>query len=147
MTDPKAPPVPTAEPIPPTLPERYEPPAGTEPVVIEADSLEAAALEHARGPVAPDPKNFGNVIDGAPHFVRLLDGQDPADAVCGQDGKPWPCPDALRIQGDMIETPNRIDQAGNLPTISVEAAARAAGVTPDEFRSLLIEQGRRGYGG
>lgn len=148
----QAPPVPDADPIPPVHPETeqhvpHDPPRGDEPTELEPGGLEEAAQVHAAGPAGPDLSNLGNVLDDRPHFARLLDGQDPSEAVCGQDGKPWPCPDAQQLtaarlanpRGDMIETPIR--QAGNLnissampATLTLEEAAAAAGVTAEEMR-------------
>lgn len=147
-----APPAPTAEPFKPAhddteLPVPHDPPRETEPTELEPGGLEEAAQAHAAGPAAPDLSNLGNVLDDRPHFARLLDGQHPSEAVCGQDGKPWPCPDAQKLtvaslanqRGDMIETP--VPQAGNLntsdPMITVEQAAQVVGITADEMRRRI----------
>lgn len=150
-----APPAPEAEPIEPVhddteLPAPHDPPRGDEPTELEPGGLEEAAQAHAAGPAAPDLSNLGNVLHDRPHFIRLLDGQDPSEAVCGQDGEPWPCQAMQKLttaslanqRGDMIELP--IQQAGNLnisgdagSMITLEQAAQAAGVTVEEMRQRV----------
>lgn len=144
-----APPAPEGEPFKPVhddteLPTPHDPPRGEEPTELEPGSLEEAAQAHAAGPAAPDLSNLGNVLDDRPHFARLLDGQDPSEAVCGQDGEPWPCPDAQKLtvasladqRGQHVNTSGMVP-GDTGPMLTLEQAAQAAGVTVAEMQERV----------
>jgi len=96
------------------LPPAFQPAA---PVVLDRPPSHLTTAE-----------SFGNMVDGQAHFIRSLEGQDD---VCGQDGETWPC-SAWR----KLSQPEP-DPTG---TVSIEQAARAAGMTPEELQRRLAEQ-------
>jgi len=104
----------TPDSAPAGLPPAFQPAAA---VVLERPPSHLTSAE-----------SFGNTVDGAPHFIRNVEGQP---EVCGQDGETWPCA-AWR----KLSQPDP-DPTG---TVSLEQAARAAGMTPEELQRRLTEQ-------
>jgi hypothetical protein len=74
-------------------------------------------------------------VDAAdrPHFQRLAEGEDP---VCGQCGKPFPCPTYLQLTQDQAP---QVRQAG-AGTLTVEQAAAMFNLPVDLVRERLAQQ-------
>lgn len=121
-----------------------------EAVKAEAERLDQAAAvrtEHRRLLSEPSA-NIGR--DDRPHFLRTVDGKD----VCGQDGKPWPCPEwehgetvraaeALGVSVEIFLRTNRgqAEFSAEVGTVDLEAAARVAGMSVEDFRRALAQEG------
>lgn len=116
---------------PPIPPERepQEKPAGPVSAGLPPAFQPAAPVVLDRPPShLTTAESFGNEVDGKLHFIRNVEGQP---EVCGQDGEPWPCAAWRKLSQP------EPDPTG---TVSIEQAARAAGMTPEELQQRLAEQ-------
>lgn len=86
-----------------------------------------------------------------PHFPRtVLDGTGHERTVCGQDGQTWPCP-GFQQQQEAAAAPTGFLPTGGRYTepaaqVSLEAAARAAGMSPEELQARMRENLGDSYG-
>lgn len=118
---------------PPSIPLEYQD-EGFQRSVSEQVAAQRAQLAQPAGNIGPD---------GAPHFLRLVDGSE----VCGQDGQPWPCDQAQAMaasarQAEFGEWPGGVPvEAPKLVTL--EEAALAAGMNPTELSAIMEAQKRR----
>lgn len=116
------------------------PPGGQPAAFPDTDALQA--VQDLQRAALAQPA--GNVIRDAPHFLRNVDG----DEVCGQDGKPWPCPEYQAIERRneflAVDGPGtgRLPEAIPTPPTMAEAAA-AAGVDVEVFAARLDAMRRR----
>lgn len=110
------------------------------PVGEELVEAVRAQVDQQRAQLAQPAANVGS--DNRPHFQRIIPGnkERPAQEVCGQDGQPWPCDQALGIaaQVQAQEFPvGEIAADGTPQLLTFEEAARAAGVDPVEFAAQV----------
>ncbi len=75
-----------------------------------------------------------NMMDGRPHFARLVDGE--TDTLCGQCGQIWPCSywEAM-TRPDPAEVPR-----GGPPMVDLGQVAEAVGLTVEELRERLTDK-------
>jgi hypothetical protein len=87
-------------------------------------------LEQQRAALAQPAANVD--IHGAPHFMRMIDGEE----MCGQCGEPFPCPSWIELSesAQSAQLPTA-ESSMRLPTM--EEAARAAGVDLTTFVERL----------
>lgn len=113
----------------PSVPEGYQPAApfsdGDTDAILKAAELDRAQLAQPSG----------NVVHGAPHFLRNVDGVE----VCGQDGKPWPCEAYTGLERQGVQRAALPDADLAPPPPTMLEAARAAGIDPVEFQARLAK--------
>lgn len=101
--------------------------------------LEEALLEVVAAQRAQLAQPAGNVdVKGAPHFERVVDGQ----SLCGQCAEPFPCPAYQEIaQAALDAQRSPVDAADeDVPLVTMEAAAAAAGMDLATFRNRVSSQ-------
>lgn len=77
----------------------------------------------------------GNMMDGRPHFARLVEGE--TETLCGQCGQVWPC---SYWEAMTRPDPAELQRGGGPAVISLEQAAAAVGLTAEELGARLADQ-------
>jgi len=103
---------------------------------IAEDVGREIALRTASAAVLDKPSS--NLLDGRPHFIRMVEGEPDR---CGQDGEVWPC----RAWSETIGPRMMAESTGvvEMPTAASderrEAAAALLGISADRLGSILAE--------